>query len=233
MGEYSEKRSIVVNVCFSIISFMVVVFLADTLDLAFYNIIGNVQVSMLLTYLFCIAILILFYAKDLVREFKSFVKEYDNNISPMLKYYLVGLGCMVFFNLLLNQLIGGISANEEGVREMLFNAPVFSMVLIAIFAPIEEELTFRKSLQPIFKNKWLCCIISGILFGLVHLRIEFVTGTFTLSHLLYILPYGSLGFGFALMNYETKSTFSSIFVHMIHNGLTALLLLAAHMMGVI
>lgn len=233
MMEFSENRSKVINICFAIIAFLLVVFLSDMLGMAFYNSTGNEMLAMILTYVFNISILILLYVKDLIREFKSFKDNYDKNISPMLKYYLVGIGCMIFFNIILNQLIGEISANESGVREMLFKAPVLSLTLIAVLAPIQEELTFRKSLQPLINNKWLYCIISALLFGLVHLRIEFVTGTFVISHLLYILPYGSLGFGLALMNYETKSTFSSIFVHMIHNGFTALLLLVAQYMGVL
>ena len=230
--ELSEKRTALLNSLLALIVFLLVVFLADYIDLFFYQTFGNEKLAMISTYVLIAIILGLLYFKDLVKEFKIFVDNYDDFISPMLKYYLVGLGCMIFFNLVLSSTIGSISANEEGVREMLFKAPLLSMSIIAILAPFEEEITFRKSFQPLINNKWLYCIITAILFGAVHLRIEFVTGTFELSHLLYILPYGSLGFGLAMMNHETKSIFCSIFTHMIHNGLTALLLLAMHFMGV-
>ena len=233
MFEYSEKRTKLLNALLALIAFLLVVFLADYIDLFLYQLIGNEKTAMILTYVLIVAILVLIYFKDLKKEFKRFVKNYDDFISPILKYYLVGIGCMIFFNLALTYILGAsTSVNESEVREMLFKAPVLSMFLIAILAPIEEELTFRKSLQPLIKNKWIYCVISALLFGAVHLRIEFVTGTFELSHLLYIFPYGSLGFGLAMMNYETKSIFSSIFTHMVHNGLTALLLLVAHYMGV-
>jgi membrane protease YdiL (CAAX protease family) len=113
---------------------------------------------MISTYVLIAIILGLMYFKDLVKEFKIFVDNYDDFISPMLKYYLVGIGCMIFFNLILSSTIGSISANEEGVREMLFKAPLLSMAIIAILAPFEEEITFRKSFQPLINNKWLYSI---------------------------------------------------------------------------
>ena len=74
----------------------------------------------------------------------------------------------------------------------------------------------------VFNNKYAFVAISAILFGLVHTLADLSN----LLNLLYIIPYGALGLGFALMDYETKSTFTSIVMHMIHNTITCILLFA-------
>lgn len=98
-----------------------------------------------------------------------------------------------------------------------------------LIAPLSEEMVFRKSLMPIFKNKWVYATICGLLFGGAHL----LAGELTLINLIYLIPYGSLGFVFALMNKETNTTFSSITIHSIHNTFTGLLLLITYYMGVL
>ncbi len=104
------------------------------------------------------------------------------------------------------------------------------MINIAIFAPYAEELLFRKSLRPLIKNKWIYAITSALLFGGAHL----VAGLsdFHILDLLYLIPYGSLGFAFALADAETESTFTSVFVHSVHNFGTGLLLLIIYFSGV-
>ena len=132
---------------------------------------------------------------------------------------------MIFFNLLISVFLGGVSSNEEQVREMLFSSPITSLLSISIIAPISEELIFRKSLQPVLKNKWVYIVVSGVLFGMAHLLTNILSGEFVLTDLFYLLPYGSLGSAFALMDNETKTVFSSIVIHALHNTATAILLL--------
>jgi membrane protease YdiL (CAAX protease family) len=107
------------------------------------------------------------------------------------------------------------------------------MISLSIIAPLNEELIFRKSLSTIIKNKYVFAICSGLLFGGAHLLTNVLSGSFVISDLIYLLPYSSLGVSFAIMNYETDSTFTSIFMHCIHNTCTGLLLLMVASMGAI
>ena len=91
---------------------------------------------------------------------------------------------------------------------------------------VDDWLPF---LYATIKNKWIYAIVCGLLFGGAHL----LAGKFKLINLLYLIPYGSLGFVFALMNRETKTTFSSITMHCIHNTATGILLLVTYSMGVL
>lgn len=177
-----------------------------------------------------IVILYMFYFKDLNKEFKTYKNNLKKNIKTGIKYYFVGLLAMVFFNMALSMILKDISANENQVRDMLFSMPFLTMFSISIVAPLSEEIIFRKGLMPLLKNKWIYALISGLLFGGAHLLSD---TNFVPLDLLYILPYSSLGFVFALMNYETKTTYTSITMHAIHNTCTGLLLLLVSMTGVI
>jgi len=76
-----------------------------------------------------------------------------------------------------------------------------------------EELVFRKAFKDAIKNKWLFIIISGLIFGGMH-----VVGSYTtITDLLFIIPYSCLGFAFAAAYYNTDTIFTSITLHMIHN----------------
>ena len=134
---------------------------------------------------------------------------------------------MVFFNMVISVVIKDVSANENAVRDMLFSSPVLTMLSIAITAPLSEELLFRKSVGTLTKNKWIFAVLSGFLFGGAHL----LAGKFKLINLLFILPYGSLGFAFALMDHETKSTWTSVMMHAMHNTLTGIMLLSMYFSG--
>jgi membrane protease YdiL (CAAX protease family) len=140
---------------------------------------------------------------------------------------------MIFFNVIIAIFLGGVSSNESQVREMLYNNVFFTMISISIYAPLSEELIFRKSLRPLINNKWIYIIVSGLLFGGAHILTNFIQNTFVLTDLIYILPYGCLGAYFALMDYESKTTFSSIVIHALHNTCTACLLLAMYYGGLV
>ena len=90
-----------------------------------------------------------------------------------------------------------------------------------LFAPINEELTFRKSIRDAINNKWAYVLLSGIIFGGLHV-ISYVSSPLDL---VYLIPYCSLGISFALLYYKTNNIFSSISMHMMHNLLSIIVYL--------
>lgn len=226
---YTEERKKSINILFFIIS-LAGMFILPSIFYSFISeFLGGGSSSQFASELLFIVTLILIYYKDLKREFKIYITDIKKNIPIMLKYYVLGIIIMIFSNLIINMIIGNVSSNESAVRESLFSFPVYTMLSIMIVAPLSEELVFRKSISPIIKNKWIYAIVCGLLFGGAHL----LAGEFALINLLYLVPYGSLGFVFALMNRETKTTFSSITMHCIHNTATGILLLITYSMGVL
>lgn len=168
----------------------------------------------------CIVI-ILMYRKELIKEWKKFKENLSNNIDTSIKYWLIGLIVMVISNIIITFILGGgQAANEQGVRKMIDVAPIIMLINAGIIGPINEELIFRKCFKNILKNKWFFILISGIVFGYLH-----VSGTNSLTQFLYIIPYSSLGIAFATTYYKTNTVFSSIFVHMLHNTILTLILI--------
>lgn len=171
--------------------------------------------------LFFLSIIMLCYRKTLVKDFKPYFKNFGKNFENSFKYYLVGVGVMIFSNLIITLLFqGDLSTNETMVRSYINASPLLMAIDISFYAPLAEELLFRKSIRDVVKNKWLYIFISGFIFGGMH-----VIGTEGLIGLLYLIPYCSLGFTFAYIYAKTDNIYSSIMLHFMHNTISLILLL--------
>lgn len=165
-------------------------------------------------------ILLLIYRKSLKKDFISLKRSPMKMLDTSFKYYFLGLIGMVITNLLLTFIFkGGGSSNEKIVQEMIDNMPYLMILNAGIVGPIIEELVFRKPYLEAFKNKYMCIIFSGIIFGLLHV----ITTADSFIGYMYFLPYAFLGFGFACMDYKQDNIFPSIIMHMFHNTLLVLL----------
>ena len=171
----------------------------------------------------CIFIIgLVLYGKELIKEWKTFKKKPGENFDIAFKYYFIGLAIMIGSNIIINFILKlGNSQNEQAVQGLIKTNPWLMLLFAGLFAPIIEELVFRKSLKNVLKNKYLFIFISGFVFGLLHI---IGYNLKTPLELLYIIPYGALGVMFALMDYKINSTYPSIFMHMFHN--TALTILS-------
>lgn len=168
-----------------------------------------------------LTIIIACYYKTLKKDFTPFFKNFWTNFEESFKYYLIGLGIMVGSNLLITQVLGGgLGNNEETIRSYIDIAPLLMLFEVSIYAPITEELLFRKSIRELINNKWLYILVSGFIFGALH-----VTGITSAFDLLYLIPYCSLGFTFAYTYAKTDNIYSTISVHAIHNTITIILYL--------
>ena len=174
-------------------------------------------------FIYLVVILVLF-RKSLLKEFLTYKKHFKSNFKVGLKAWATGIAIMIGSNIVINLFVfnGSVAGNEEAIRELLKIYPVYVFLASVIFAPIAEEITFRKLLKESVKTKWLFIITSGFAFGFLHA----LTDISNLLNFLYIIPYGVLGCAFAYMNYETDSVFTSITFHFLHNFLTMMLLLS-------
>ena len=190
------------------------------IDISKFNDLETVIYSLSCSLLF-LSIIMLCYRKTLIKDFKPYFKNFAKNFENSFKYYLVGVGVMIFSNLIITLLFqGDLSTNETLVRSYIKASPLLMAIDISFYAPLAEELLFRKSIRDVVKNKWLYIFISGFIFGGMH-----VIGTEGLIGLLYLIPYCSLGFTFAYIYAKTDNIYSSIMIHFMHNTLTLILLL--------
>jgi membrane protease YdiL (CAAX protease family) len=229
----SKDRPWYINLLFCFICLVGIIVLPTIFSLMYSDFIKSETICSFLSEVTFVLVLVLMYYKDLIKEAKTFKRDFKKSMKSSIKHYVMGIMSMIFFNLLITMILkNDISTNESQVREMLFNNTIYALINISIYAPISEEIIFRKSIQPLINNKWLYAFVCGVLFGGAHILTNVLGGTFVISDLIYILPYGSLGVAFALMDYENRSVFNSMTIHCLHNTMTALLLLSMFYLGV-
>ena len=162
----------------------------------------------------------LIYRKDLKKEFKTFKDKPLACLDCGLKYWFLGLVIMMITNILITAFTPlNNSTNETTVQSLIPVAPFLMFLTAGVFAPIIEEIAFRKTLKDIFNNKWVFAFCSFLLFGYIH-----VSGSLSNPfEFLYIIPYGALGYTFARAYSETDTVFTSILMHAIHNSILIIL----------
>lgn len=174
---------------------------------------------LLISYMLLTIYFIIIYKKDL----KEYIKKFKlKNIPTILIYWIIGFIFMIISNYIINYLIipNGISNNEAGNRELLFNNKFIYSIILCIFIPILEEITFRLEFKKNIKNKKTFLIISSITFALLH-----ILSTTKLIELLYIIPYLILGITFSKIYIKTDNIISNIIAHILHNTINVIILI--------
>lgn len=164
-------------------------------------------------------ILFLIYRKYLIEKWRDFRENCKKYLPVGLKAWGIGLILMYASNLLLF-IFSPVktAANESAVQEIIEASPFLALIFTTLFAPFIEEIIFRKSIKDMFSQKWPFIITSGLIFGLLH-----VINATSVYDLLYIIPYASLGGAFAYALYETDNLYTTIMLHMIHNGILTII----------
>ena len=162
-----------------------------------------------------IGIIAFIFRKDLKENLEDLKKNHQNYFKNYLKYWFIALGIMMVSNAIIMLIEPGtIANNEEAVREMFKTTPIYTFISAVIFAPLLEELVFRKSFRYMFSNNNLFMLASGLVFGAFH-----VVGSFeTWFDLLYIIPYSVPGLVFAYTLVKSKNIFVPMGLHFLHNG---------------
>ncbi|MEG0025741.1 MAG: CPBP family intramembrane glutamic endopeptidase [Bacilli bacterium] len=163
-----------------------------------------------------IAAIIIFIFKDvLINCFNDLKKNHLNYFKKYIKYWFIALAIMMFSNLIIMLFTNNLPNNEEIIRQSFNKSPFYIFVTAVILAPIIEELVFRQAFRNIFTNNVLFVILSGLVFGGLHV----FTSYENLTDLLYLIPYSAPGMVFAYTLVKSKNIFVPMGLHFIHNGL--------------
>lgn len=155
------------------------------------------------------------YLKEKWIDFKINFKKYAKiAFSDWLKGFLV----MIVSNIIISYFFKGLGENEESVQSLISAAPLVAFIMTSFLAPITEEMIFRKSLKDAINNKYLFIVLSGLIFGLIHV----ISASNPLEYLL-IIPYGAFGVVFAKTLSETDNIYTTIMVHTFHNAILTIL----------
>lgn len=183
---------------------------------------GSTQVLLsLFSNTILLIILIIFFRKQLLHEWKIFKEKFLENFDTGIKYWIIGLIVMMVSNTILTFVLKmGQAANEQEVQKLISYLPWVMVINAGIIAPCVEEIIFRKCYKNAFPNKWLFIGLSSLVFGSLHV----ITSMTSPMDLLFIIPYGSLGAAFAMMYQKTNTIYTSMLMHMLHN--TTLIILS-------
>lgn len=168
-------------------------------------------VYLIITSIIYLLFLIYLYRKELIDDLGKFKLI---NVVKYIPIYIIGILLMAYSNSLLSNITNiDISKNEELVRQYIKTLPIYMSFSTVVYAPIVEEITFRKIFKNIFNNKYLFIILSGCIFGLVHMSL--ISTTF--NDFLMIIPYIVMGIDFSYIYYKSDNIFTTITLHSIHN----------------
>lgn len=177
-----------------------------------------------------ITFLFIIYHKRIIEDLKKFKKDYRKKLDIGFKYYFIGFAVMAISNILLAFILGGMAENEALNRETLKVFPVYSILAMVLIGPMVEELIFRLGFKKAFNNWLPYAIFSAVLFGGLHVYTAYANMPIAQilknwHEILYIVPYGSLGFAFAKAFYETDNIWTTITIHTLHNAFTIFLII--------
>jgi len=136
-----------------------------------------------------------------------------------------------------------VAMNQELIESAIVAMPILMIITVVIFAPIVEEIIFRLVLMNLIKWKvfvpqeydseftrklkkifsWrpiYSLILSSLVFGLIHVLI---------GGLIHIIPYFLMGLVFGFFYLRNNNIWHVTILHIIHNGLTVLLMLLLQM----
>lgn len=174
----------------------------------------------LFDYICLILIYIFMYRKDLLADLKKFKEKSNKTIDIGFKYWTIGLFFMVISNLIIMKIFPGSASNNENTVQLYIKTfPIIALISTSILGPFIEEIVFRKTFKDMIKKPILFILISGVLFGLMHV----IGQANTISEFIYFIPYSALGIAFASMYEKTDNFFTSCTMHFIHNLLLTLI----------
>lgn len=178
----------------------------------------SIKIAYMIAYeTFMIGIIVWLFHSKLKKDFVDLKANHMNYYSKYFKYWLLALLIMMISNLLIMKFTGNeVASNEQAVQSLFEQSPLYIFFSAVIFAPIVEELVFRQGIRNLVPSKVLFIIVSGLVFGGLHVISSDMA---SLSELFYLIPYCAPGMIFAYILAETDNIFVSMGLHFMHNGL--------------
>lgn len=204
---------------------ILIYYFGSYIDLFMFNLFGvNTDNISLLPKIICslaasfttLAAIMLVFHKKIEKDIEDIKKNHKEYYSKYFKFWLIGLAIMMISNLLIMLFTKNeLPANEQAIRDLMDISPIYIYISAVFIAPLIEELVFRQGIRNIITNKIFFIIVSGLVFGGLHVITDFSSAL----DLLYLIPYCTPGFIFAYMLAETDNIFVSSGFHLLHNGL--------------
>ena len=174
-------------------------------------------------------VVLLFYKKYLKKDLVLFKLNKKDYIKKIISYFLIFLvvkyGVALFSSLLLVMLGSDLvtSENQEAVVNLAKKLPFMMMISTSLLAPFVEEGIFRLGIKKVINNKYLFILVSGLIFGFMHI---FPTELPLYVALIESLNYVTMGLLLAYIYNETDNIYVVVIIHALNNLLSMLMILA-------
>lgn len=188
----------------------------DLFNIDFSSLSVPIKVTFLIIFEIIIMSIIMFILnKSLSKDIKDMKNNHKKYFKKYFKFWLISIGIMMISNAFITLISGNsLSGNEEALRSTFKISPLYIYFSSVIFAPVVEELVFRRGIKTIIPNKYAFIFISGFVFGGLHIISSF-SGPIDL---LYLIPYCAPGFAFAYILADSDNVLVSMALHLMHNG---------------
>lgn len=165
-------------------------------------------------YVVILSLMIGVFYKQLIHDFKIFKSYFKEYFVLILKTWGKALVLIMITTIIIQIITHTTQANNQIALQNSFNSnPVFIAILAMFYAPIAEELMFRGVFRKFIKNKKLFVIVSGVVFGLMHV----IDDSKTLAEFSYVFVYSILGIYLAGIYAKTNNLCTNIFMHFMQN----------------
>lgn len=204
------------------IYFELIVMLINCLGFNYNNFSYNKKVLLLFisNFLFMIYLLII-YRLELKDDLKDYKKNFKDYINKYFIYYVIGVALMAGSNLILQKITGlELSGNESTLRELIKSIPIYMGFSTVLYAPFVEEIIFRKSIRNVTKNKKVFVLLSGFIFGILH-----ITSFSNVKEIIMGIPYIIMGIDFAVIYVKSNNIFTTMIFHLFHNLILFLMII--------
>lgn len=177
------------------------------------------------------------YYKDLFKEIKLYFKNCKKSIGLVFKYFLIAMGVYILTRAISMIALGAINmtpASDAAIYDTFKAFPLYVVFITIIYSPYVEEVIFRKSLGKLFTNKWIFIVLSGLVWGLLHVSID-ITSILSISQWNWVgvlessllaFPYVCFGGVLAYSYKKTDNIFIPVSVRFLYNIIVTFLALS-------
>ena len=188
-------------------------------------------ISQFILSLLLFILLLLLYNKTFKKDYNRFKKNYTNNLYIIIRLFLIFIVLKYFTGMLSSVIMVLLgydvsyitSVNQELILAYVKANPILMIISSSFIAPFYEEGLFRLGFKKVFNNKWLFIIISGSLFGFLH--VFPLNGLPLIVGLVQSILYVIMGMVLSYIYYKYDNIYMSIGVHFLNNLLSMLIII--------
>ncbi len=177
-------------------------------------------------------VLFVVYNNSIKQDMKEFKRDINKNITYIIKMfilfmivkYIVSFVSVLIMTLLNYDTSSITSVNQNLIEAYIKTSPFLMMISTAFFAPFYEEVLFRMGMKKVFKNKYIFIILSGMLFGLMHI-FPLDEGISLGLGIMQSITYITMGIFLSYTYYKTNNIFISVGIHFLNNFLSVLVMI--------